>query len=122
MDPRGPGCFHWGMRNAKPIGLVLSAAIAAASWGCGNNPSTSGKGWSAGTGGNGGPGNGGASNGGSSQGGGGVGGCGGVGGGGSSQGGSGGMACAGSTVKGELIPLDMYIMLDKSGSMADKTG
>jgi hypothetical protein len=38
-------------------------------------------------------------------------------------GGAGGMeSCAGETSKAEPIPLDMYIMLDKSGSMLEKTG
>lgn len=31
-------------------------------------------------------------------------------------------ACAGSTVEPTPVPLDIYIMLDKSGSMLDKTG
>jgi hypothetical protein len=34
----------------------------------------------------------------------------------------GGESCAGETSKAELVPLDLYIMLDKSGSMLDKTG
>lgn len=48
--------------------------------------------------------------------------------GGFSPGGSGGRgqggadACAGVSVKAELVPLDMYILLDKSGSMADAAG
>lgn len=52
------------------------------------------------------------------------GGPGGVGGrnGGNGSGGAGGMSCAGETVKGETVPLDMYIMLDRSGSMLEKTG
>src|SRR5262245_5664810 len=37
---------------------------------------------------------------------------------GSSSAGAGG-SCAGETQKAELVPLDMYVMLDKSGSMAD---
>jgi len=44
---------------------------------------------------------------------------------GGSSGGSGGLTeagtCAGDIQKGELIPLDMYVMLDTSGSMVDKT-
>jgi len=42
--------------------------------------------------------------------------------GGNGQGGAGGAACAGAAVKAELIPLDMYIMLDRSGSMLGPTG
>src|SRR4029079_1874740 len=30
--------------------------------------------------------------------------------------------CAGQTSTAELVPLDIYIMLDKSGSMTEKTG
>ena len=30
--------------------------------------------------------------------------------------------CAGSVVEAELVPLDIYVMLDKSGSMLEKTG
>ncbi|MEZ4310906.1 MAG: VWA domain-containing protein [Polyangiaceae bacterium] len=42
---------------------------------------------------------------------------------GSSGSGAGGTeACAGTTVQGQLIPLDMYVLLDKSGSMGDLTG
>lgn len=37
-------------------------------------------------------------------------------------GGGGGPDCAGTTTKAELIPLDIYIMLDKSGSMTELTG
>jgi hypothetical protein len=40
----------------------------------------------------------------------------------SAGGAGGGESCAGETSKAEPIPLDMYIMLDKSGSMLDKTG
>lgn len=41
----------------------------------------------------------------------------------SGTGGAGGEpACAGETKTAELVPLDIYIMLDKSGSMLDKTG
>jgi hypothetical protein len=37
--------------------------------------------------------------------------------------GSGGaQACAGQTTKAETVPLDMYLMLDKSGSMLEGTG
>lgn len=107
------------MRIGKSIGLVLAAGLAASTWGCGAGSNSSGQGGSgAGSvGGNGGSGNTGGTTGGGD-----IGGFGGVGGGaGGSTGGSGG-SCAGSSVKGELIPLDMYIMLDKSGSMADKTG
>ncbi len=91
--------------------------------GCGSTPSASG-----GAGGTGG--SGGGSGGAGAQGGvGGAGAQGGTGGlsfggtGGTSGGGTGGFeACAGETVEAELVPLDMYVMLDKSGSMADKTG
>jgi hypothetical protein len=39
------------------------------------------------------------------------------------NGGTGGtMECAGTTSKAELIPLDIYLMLDSSGSMTSKTG
>lgn len=31
-------------------------------------------------------------------------------------------ACAGTSVKAEVVPLDMYVLLDRSGSMADLTG
>jgi len=41
---------------------------------------------------------------------------------GSSSGGGGAPACTGSTVQATLVPLDIFIMLDKSGSMSDKTG
>jgi hypothetical protein len=34
----------------------------------------------------------------------------------------GGDTCAGSTSKAELVPLDIYLMLDSSGSMSDATG
>jgi len=34
----------------------------------------------------------------------------------------GGNACAGQTSKAETVPLDMYLMLDKSGSMLEGTG
>lgn len=36
--------------------------------------------------------------------------------------GQGGDSCAGETVNAEPIPLDMYIMLDRSGSMTEETG
>src|SRR4051812_41212710 len=35
--------------------------------------------------------------------------------------GAGGKKCGGVTVSGEPVPLDIFLMLDKSGSMADKT-
>lgn len=35
---------------------------------------------------------------------------------------SGGESCAGTTSQAEQIPLDIYLMLDSSGSMYDKTG
>jgi hypothetical protein len=41
---------------------------------------------------------------------------------GGSTGQDGGPTCAGETSKAELIPLDIYLMLDSSGSMSDKTG
>lgn len=41
---------------------------------------------------------------------------------GGATGAGGGPTCAGETSKAELVPLDIYIMLDKSGSMLDKTG
>src|SRR5262245_52281183 len=110
------------MRNKTSIGLVLSAAIAAASWGCGAGPATTkgGESGSAGSNNGGSSGNSGSSGDSGSSG---VGGFAGTSGAaGSGQAGTAGMACAGSSVKGELIPLDMYIMLDKSGSMLDKTG
>jgi len=100
--------------------LVVAAATGLVS-ACGDNGSTgesttSANGGSAGAGQStgGGGGNGGNVGGGGD----GVGGFGGNAGG---NGGTGGMACAGDTVKGELVPLDMYIMLDKSGSMLEKT-
>jgi hypothetical protein len=42
--------------------------------------------------------------------------------GGNNSGSGGNMACAGTTTKATLIPLDIYLMLDSSGSMGDKTG
>jgi hypothetical protein len=42
--------------------------------------------------------------------------------GGNAMGSGGGESCAGETSTAELVPLDLYIMLDKSGSMLDKTG
>jgi hypothetical protein len=33
-----------------------------------------------------------------------------------------GASCAGTTSKAKLVPIDMYIMLDKSGSMSELTG
>jgi hypothetical protein len=123
VDREASRCFHKRMRRLNRTGLVLAAAIAALSWGCGASSSTaeSGNGGAAGSASSGG--NNAGGNGGNSGGdGGGIGGFGGAGNGGNNQGGSGGMACAGSTVKGELVPLDMYIMLDKSGSMSELTG
>lgn len=124
MDPDERRCFHWLMRNTKTIGLVLSAAIAAASWGCGNPSSSDSQGGNGGS--NGGSNSGGGNPGGSSQGGSDAGPGGFAGAAGSGQSGdagaAGSMSCAGSTEKAELIPLDMYIMLDKSGSMTGKTG
>src|SRR4051812_42863442 len=34
----------------------------------------------------------------------------------------GGPSCGGTTSKAELIPLDIYLMLDSSGSMSEQTG
>jgi hypothetical protein len=42
--------------------------------------------------------------------------------GGGSSGSGGDDSCAGVTSTAELVPLDMYIMLDSSGSMSEKTG
>lgn len=122
VDLCGGGCFHRTMRIVTTLGLVLTAAIAAATSGCGAdpNPNQTGAGGSAGSSNSGG--NTGGNNGGANTGAGDIGGFGQGGSAGGGQGGAGGMACAGSTVKGELIPLDMYIMLDKSGSMLDQTG
>lgn len=41
---------------------------------------------------------------------------------GAGSGAGGDTACAGVTAEAALVPLDMYIMLDKSGSMGDETG
>jgi hypothetical protein len=114
------------MRIVSRTGIVLAAGIVAASWGCSAGPDQNqagqaGDAGSSNSGGN----NTGGSSGGNNTGGAntGAGDLGGFGQGGNTGGsGQGGMACAGSTVKGELVPLDMYIMLDKSGSMLDKTG
>jgi len=45
-----------------------------------------------------------------------------VGSGGSASGSGGSETCGGETSKAELIPLDIYLMLDSSGSMSDTTG
>ncbi len=103
------------------MGLILTAGLAAVACGCGSSTDSgaaSGHGGGAGSvgGSNGGDGNiGGNPNGD-------IGGDGSGIGGGNGGGNGGGGSCAGSTVKGEVIPLDMYIMLDRSGSMSDKTG
>ena len=109
------------MRTANHLGLILAASVAASAWGCGANPTTSSQTGGGGSGGGTTAGSGGTSSGtGAGDIGGGIGG--GIGGsGGGNTGGSGG-SCAGTTVDGKLIPLDMYIMLDKSGSMTDTTG
>ena len=108
--------MDWGTPNK----VVIAAALVAILGGCGSEPGeTSGRGGSGGVGGGGGPG---------APGGGGSGGglfTGGPGGGSSGGGGSGtggDAACAGVTAKADLVPLDMYIMLDKSGSMSNQTG
>lgn len=107
------------MRSVTLPGIILTAGITAAFWGCGSDPSSSetGQGGDAGSSNSGGQ-NTGASDTGAGD----LGGFGQGGGetGGDGQGGA--EACAGSSVKGERIPLDMYILLDKSGSMLDKTG
>ncbi|MBK8251265.1 MAG: VWA domain-containing protein [Polyangiaceae bacterium] len=104
------------------VGLILTAALGAAVWGCeaGNTNNPGGAAGSSNTGATGTGGNTGGNTGGGT-GAGEIGGFG-VGGNTTTSSGVGGMACAGETVKGELVPLDMYIMLDKSGSMLDKTG
>lgn len=113
------------MRASSVTKFVFAASIAAVSWGC--SAGSDGQGGSSGSSNSGGSsgGSGGGNTGGMSTGGntgaGDVGGFG-QGGGGTGGGTGGGMECAGSTVKGELIPLDMYIMLDKSGSMLSQTG
>ena len=107
------------MRIGTPIGLILAAGLSVSLWGCGTGANSSGS-----QGGSGAGSVGGNTGAGGSIGTGATGGDISIGGGnngGTSQGGSGG-SCAGSTVKGELAPLDMYIMLDRSGSMADLTG
>lgn len=111
------------MRNVTRLGLVLAAAIAATSGGCGADPDGTGQGGDAGPSNSGGKSTGGNDTGGNDTGAGDVGGFG-QGGdwGGGNQGGGGTTACAGVAVKGELVPLDMYILLDKSGSMLDATG
>jgi hypothetical protein len=103
--------------------LVATTALALAAQGCGDDTSNNTQ--STAQGGSGGSANGGGPIGGSGGNPSGTGGIG-VGGGfgGTSAGGSGtgGVeACAGETVEGKLVPLDMYIMLDKSGSMTEKT-
>lgn len=106
--------------------VVIAAAVAAAPWGCGTafDPSQAGQGGDAGASSHGGNHTGGSGSG-NGTGGGDFGGSFGQGSGdagGDGQNGAGGMACAGSAVEGQLIPVDMYIMLDRSGSMLDKTG
>lgn len=107
------------MNNITRWGLVL-AAIAAACWGCGSGPDggQAGSGGDRGTSGGGGDGGQGHSAGGDA----GAGDLGGFGPGGQGSGPGGGGACAGTTVQAEPIPLDMYVMLDRSGSMLDRTG
>lgn len=100
----------------------MAAVLGALSWGCGatGDPSATGSGANGGSSNNGGNGAGGSSSGGGDVGG--FGAAGGGNGGGNVGGAGGGEVCAGSSVKGELVPLDMYIMLDKSGSMITETG
>ncbi len=112
------------MRSMTRSLFVVAGALAALSFGCsaGNNQQT-GSGASGGGTNSGGNGGAGASGGAGGNGGENIGGFGASGGGNTSgNGAGGGEVCAGAKVKGELVPLDMYIMLDKSGSMLDKTG
>ena len=97
--------------------LATTAFVASVAAACGGSNSSGGFGNGANDGGAGG-GGGGASSGGSGSG----GGLGGLGGSGSGGGGVdlADAACASSTSKGQQLPLDMYIMLDQSGSMSEQ--
>lgn len=115
------------MRIVTTLGIVLAAAIAAGISACGTGQDPAQAGTAGAAASSSGGGNAGGSSGGNHAGGAGDG-AGDLGGSfassGAGAGGQGGEPpiCAGTTVEGELIPLDMYIMLDKSGSMTDKTG
>ena len=109
------------MDCGAPKKFVSAAIVAAFLGGCGSEPSAS----QSGQGGTGGVGAG-------SGAGAGAGGAGGLfpsgsgagpaGGGGTGTGTNTDTSCAGVTEKADLVPLDMYLMLDRSGSMSDETG